>query len=60
MIQPGEYPLTQQVWQDTAIELPSGAPSRWRSALTGEALEGSGKLLVGEVLQHFPVGLLLS
>ncbi|HEY9862164.1 MAG TPA: malto-oligosyltrehalose synthase [Candidatus Obscuribacterales bacterium] len=60
MIQPGEYPLTPQVWQDTAIELPSGTPSMWRSALTAQSLEANGTLLVGEALQHFPVALLLS
>ncbi|MBD2123442.1 malto-oligosyltrehalose synthase [Trichocoleus sp. FACHB-262] len=58
VIQPGEYPLTQQVWEDTAIELPQGAPTSWHNAITAQSLQAEGRILVGEALQHFPVALL--
>ncbi|MBD2778603.1 malto-oligosyltrehalose synthase [Iningainema tapete] len=59
LIQPGEYPLGKEVWDDTSIELPSDAPSSWKDAITEQKVQGDGKLLIGEVLKHFPVALLV-
>ncbi|MUG94315.1 malto-oligosyltrehalose synthase [Scytonema sp. UIC 10036] len=60
LIQPGEYPLGQQVWQDTSLKLPSGTPSAWKDAITGQTVQASDTILVGETLKHFPVALLVS
>jgi (1->4)-alpha-D-glucan 1-alpha-D-glucosylmutase len=55
-------PLGRTVWDDTRIEVP---PGNWRNWLSGESLgaefiAGSWSLSAGEVLQHFPVALLLA
>ncbi|KYC38070.1 maltooligosyl trehalose synthase [Scytonema hofmannii PCC 7110] len=60
LIQPGEHPLGQQVWQDTSLKLPSGTPSVWKDAITGQTVQAHDTVLVGETLKHFPVALLVS
>lgn len=60
LVQPGEYPLGQQVWDDTSVKLPSGAPSAWKNAISEQAVQTSDTLLIGEALKHFPVALLVS
>jgi (1->4)-alpha-D-glucan 1-alpha-D-glucosylmutase len=46
------------VWQDTRLELPNGAPSRWRDAFTGDEVSGDGSLEARSVFRDFPLGLL--
>jgi (1->4)-alpha-D-glucan 1-alpha-D-glucosylmutase len=58
LIQPGQYPLGTQVWNDTAIKLPSEASSAWTDAMIGQTVKADRQLLVGDVLQYFPVALL--
>ncbi|GAB1543072.1 malto-oligosyltrehalose synthase [Scytonema sp. NUACC21] len=60
LIQPGEYPLGQQVWQDTSLKLPSGFSSTWKDAITQQTIQANDTLFIGEALTHFPVGLLIS
>lgn len=60
LMQPGESPLGQKVWQDTALELPSEMPSNWKNAISLQPLESDQRLLIGDVFQHFPVALLVS
>lgn len=60
LIQPGELPLGESVWQDTQIHIPEGISGKWRNVITGQPLEGKDVLTVGEVLKHFPVALLCS
>ncbi|MBW4574516.1 MAG: malto-oligosyltrehalose synthase [Aphanothece sp. CMT-3BRIN-NPC111] len=60
LIKPGEYPLGEQVWDDTRLELPKGMPSAWKDALTDQTISANGKVLMGEALKHFPVALLIS
>jgi (1->4)-alpha-D-glucan 1-alpha-D-glucosylmutase len=43
-----------EAWGETAIVAPEG---RWRNRLTGEEIAG-GRVLVGELLEKFPVALL--
>jgi len=46
---------------ETVLDLPGGAPGRWRDVLTGRELEAdAGRLSVGEVLAELPVALLLA
>ncbi|MBL1173619.1 MAG: malto-oligosyltrehalose synthase [Pantanalinema sp. GBBB05] len=59
IIQPGEFPLGQEIWQDTQIELNQEMPSSWQNAITLQGIQGSNALLVGEILEHFPVALLV-
>ncbi len=60
LIQPGEFPIGEQVWEDTQLELPQGMPSAWKNAITAETLQVDGKVAIGQALKHFPVALLIS
>jgi (1->4)-alpha-D-glucan 1-alpha-D-glucosylmutase len=59
LIQPGTLPLGQ-VWQDTHLELPSGLPSQWQDAISGQPLHTDGTLSIAQTLTHFPIALLIS
>jgi (1->4)-alpha-D-glucan 1-alpha-D-glucosylmutase len=58
LVQSGESPLGEQVWADTQLQLPQGSPSTWRDAITEQTISGSGA--IAQILQHFPVALLVS
>ena len=55
----GKYPLGPEVWGDTVVVLPPGAPRKWNDALTGGPVLGTGAIKVGDALRDFPVSLLL-
>jgi (1->4)-alpha-D-glucan 1-alpha-D-glucosylmutase len=59
VVREGEYPLGEEVWYDTQVILPDGVSFEWREILTGRRVIGNGKLMVGEVLEHFPAALLI-
>ncbi|MBP5975763.1 malto-oligosyltrehalose synthase [Brasilonema sp. CT11] len=59
LIQPGEYPLGQDIWNDTSLKLPTQVTS-WKDAISEQTVEANGTLLIGEALKYFPVGLLVS
>ncbi|HEY9652305.1 MAG TPA: malto-oligosyltrehalose synthase, partial [Coleofasciculaceae cyanobacterium] len=59
LIQPQDYPLGEQVWADTQLQLPQDSPSTWQNTITNQTISGSGTLGVGQILQHFPVALLV-
>ena len=54
----GSPPLGETIWHDTQIELPSNAPPRWESALTGERLRSP--LLVSAMFSTLPLSVSLS
>ncbi|MBW4469663.1 MAG: malto-oligosyltrehalose synthase [Stenomitos rutilans HA7619-LM2] len=60
LVQPGERPFGNALWQDTHISLPSDFPSTWTNIITTQVMEGKGAIAVGEALQHFPVALLVN
>jgi (1->4)-alpha-D-glucan 1-alpha-D-glucosylmutase len=60
LIQPGEYPLGKQIWDDTCIQLPPQASSSWKDTITEQMVQGNGNIQVCEALKHFPVALLVS
>ena len=60
LIKEGELPIGRQVWDDTHILLPKGVPALWKDAITTRGIEGRETLLIGDVLEHFPVALLMS
>ena len=60
LIKPGEYPFGEQVWHETRIGLPPGASSVWYDAITGEKMIVEDTIWIRDVLQHFPVALLLN
>jgi (1->4)-alpha-D-glucan 1-alpha-D-glucosylmutase len=57
LVQSGEYPIGE-VWADTQLQLPQGMQSSWRDAITGQTISGTGA--IAQILQHFPVALLVS
>ena len=59
LVQEGAFPLRKQVWQDTEVIMPDFGPVEWRNVITGEVLSEGGALSVGDVLQSFPVALLM-
>jgi (1->4)-alpha-D-glucan 1-alpha-D-glucosylmutase len=58
LIEPGNDPLCQEVWQDTRLELPPGMPSAWKNAIS--QIHTKEDLSIGNILQHFPVALLVN
>jgi (1->4)-alpha-D-glucan 1-alpha-D-glucosylmutase len=59
LVQEGDFPLGRQVWQDTEVTMPNGAPAAWRNAVTNEVLSAGKALPVGDILLSFPVALLM-
>jgi len=59
LIQPGTYPLGQEIWQETCLRLPSELPATWTDTITQQPVNGDRSLPIGSVLQHFPVALLV-
>ena len=59
LVQEGDFPLGRQVWQDTEVIMPDGAPAEWRNVITGEVLSAGKALSVGDILLSFPVALLM-
>ncbi len=54
-----KLPLGSAVWDDTAAELPAGAPDGWNSILTGERINSKDNLPMGEIFDSFPAALLI-
>ena len=52
-------PLGKNVWSDTTVSLPPEAPRSWRNIFTRQSIQGAAGIAVSDVLQHFPVALLL-
>ncbi|MBX5473361.1 MAG: malto-oligosyltrehalose synthase, partial [Acetobacteraceae bacterium] len=53
-------PVGRQIWRDTLLPLPPGAPARWMNVLTGEKIVAlAGRALeMHSVFQRFPSALL--
>ena len=59
LLQEGDFPLGRQVWQNTEVIMPNGAPAAWRNVITNEVLSAGKALSVGDILLSFPVALLM-
>ncbi|KAM3096064.1 malto-oligosyltrehalose synthase [Phormidesmis sp. 146-35] len=55
--EPGKPPIGS-VWQDTYIQLP--ASTNWKDVISGQSLESGKNIEITQVLQHFPVALLVN
>jgi (1->4)-alpha-D-glucan 1-alpha-D-glucosylmutase len=60
LIKPGEYPLGEQVWANSQLQLPANSPSSWKNLISEQPIQTSGVLQIGEALKHFPVALLVA
>jgi (1->4)-alpha-D-glucan 1-alpha-D-glucosylmutase len=63
LTRPGSFPLAD-IWEDTSVRLPEGAPVKWRNVLGGaieHATSGrSRSLKLSQLLKLFPVALVQS
>jgi (1->4)-alpha-D-glucan 1-alpha-D-glucosylmutase len=59
LIPEGDFPLGRQVWQDTEVVMPDGAPAAWRNVITSEVLAADKAMSIGDILRSFPVALLM-
>ncbi len=59
LIKEDEYPLGEQVWHETRISLPTGSSALWKDALTGQQIQAENTLWIRDVLNLFPVALLI-
>jgi len=55
-----QFPLGAEVWKDTEIILPKETYFSWRDAISGHRLGDNHVLPLANVLEHFPVALLIS
>jgi len=60
LVREGEAPLGKPVWDEASLDLPEGAPSFWEDAITARAINAENPLLIGDLLQFFPVAFLLN
>jgi (1->4)-alpha-D-glucan 1-alpha-D-glucosylmutase len=54
-----QAPLGGDLWFDTRVALVGNAPAAWRHAFTNKIVKSSRFLLVADVLEDFPLGLLV-
>ena len=59
VIKENEYPLGRDVWLDTSICVPEEAPLLWKDVFSDMTVEFKGRVLVGDILRFFPVGLIV-
>ena len=59
MVKPDEIPIGERIWCDTHLMCRKTMPSSWINLMTGESIQGSLRLPVGNVLRNFPVALLI-
>jgi (1->4)-alpha-D-glucan 1-alpha-D-glucosylmutase len=60
LVDEGEYPLGRSTWHDTQIQPPEGSSGLWKNVITDQVMRARGRLIVGDVLKHFPVALLIN
>ncbi len=53
------FPLGREVWGDTVVNMPPGAPRRWTDAITGQPVMGTDAIHIGDLFRLYPVSLLL-
>ena len=59
LTEPEVPPIGKEIWHDTFLELPKGAPREWLDKFTGMRMAGTGpKLALTEVFSNLTVALL--
>jgi len=62
LVDKNRLPVGKEVWDETHVLLPKGAPTRWVNVITDESVEtsaGPNTLALGDALRKLPVGLLV-
>jgi (1->4)-alpha-D-glucan 1-alpha-D-glucosylmutase len=60
LVDENRLPVGKEVWNETDVSLPKGAPTRWVNVFSDENVEtnaGPSKLALGDALRKLPVGL---
>ncbi len=60
LVQPDSFPLGEEIWADTRIEIPQGLQANWQDVFTEREITDSDTIAIGQALQYFPVALLVS
>ncbi len=60
LVQDGDFPFGREIWKDTEVIMPDCPTFEWRNVITSEALSTSRVLPIGDILQSFPVALLMT
>ncbi|MDX5420155.1 MAG: malto-oligosyltrehalose synthase [Hymenobacteraceae bacterium] len=55
-----ELPLGEEVWEDTLLELPSGAPQKWQQHFENNQINAIKTIPLAALFESFPVALLTS
>jgi (1->4)-alpha-D-glucan 1-alpha-D-glucosylmutase len=59
IIQSEEFPLGEEIWGDTRIEVPQALQANWKNAISDRDLEERETIMIAKALEHFPVALLI-
>lgn len=59
LIDPYHPPLGSEVWGDTQLVIPHTFQANWTDALSDRQIAPANVISIGEILQHFPVALLI-
>jgi (1->4)-alpha-D-glucan 1-alpha-D-glucosylmutase len=57
---PDQLPVGEKLWKDTRIIIPGSPPFLWLNAITEEKIKSSKGMLIGHILNKFPVGLIIT
>jgi len=60
IVDENSIPLGKKVWGDTSVYLPPPRNRVWGNVVTGERVEKSGRVAVGDILTNYPAALLIS
>ena len=60
LVQPDNFPVGEEVWADTRIEIPQGLQANWQDVFTAQTISESDGISIGQALQYFSVALLVS
>lgn len=50
--------LGEQAWSNDSLQLPEGAPTKWKNIFTNENVEGNKQMLLKEMFAKFPMALM--
>ena len=57
IIEEGQNPFGTEIWEDTRLSVPANIAT-WHNPITNQEIAGKKELLIGEILQYFPVAFL--
>jgi (1->4)-alpha-D-glucan 1-alpha-D-glucosylmutase len=60
LVEPGTFPIGEAVWGNTALQIPKAIRNPWIDAMTDQSVTDDAQLSVGQVLNQFPIALLIS